>query len=641
MNMIGKTIDGYRIDHLLGEGGMGEVYLAEELQLGRKVALKFLSTRYIQEADARKRFLREAQSAAALNHPNIVTVYGFGEIEDSYYIAMEYVAGLTLDRVVRSGELPLQKVLDIAIQIADGLREAHHAGIIHRDIKAKNLILDNKGRIKILDFGTAKFIQAPEITMAGTTFGTLHYLSPEQVADLPVDHRSDIFSYGILLYELLTGNRPFQGEGQAAVLYAIMNSQPRPIMQFRQKVPAGIKKLIAKLLEKEANSRYQTMDEVLLDLRREKTLLPITEPANNIDPDYTKPIQRDETMMCVKIVEPGGIPTIPGGGSLSDTGPQAAIIRAIREHGGELIAELEGALYSRFNQSFNAVQSALEIQNSLNRFGLSKSPLPRTSAQIGLHRGNIALLTKELSEAEYNVTGIISNIASPGAILITESVFKGVVQHPQFDLKELGPRELTEIDETHHLYSVATQVSADAPTITNLAEEVSEELGVKQVDIENLNITKILIFTAFSFLTIVAAVYIGLNYPEPILKGLDEAGKKIAVAKAEVSETTVSLPEGARSFANTIRSLQTPTRLDGWLREQKDADKLAYGNRDQFINESDKYVIIVDAGNNRIEDVLYVNNNTFINIRNQKFIDSLSDTYRGKIGVWVDLYDNQ
>ncbi|MEL6821926.1 MAG: serine/threonine-protein kinase, partial [Calditrichota bacterium] len=297
-------------------------------------------------------------------------VYGFGEIEDSYYIAMEYVAGLTLDRVVRSGELSLQKVLDVAIQIADGLREAHHAGIIHRDIKAKNLILDNKGRIKILDFGTAKFIQAPEITMAGTTFGTLHYLSPEQVADLPVDHRSDIFSYGILLYEILTGNRPFQGEGQAAVLYAIMNSQPRPIMQFRQKVPAGIKKIIARLLEKEANSRYQTMEEVLLDLRREKTLLPITEPASNIDPDYTKPIQRDETMMCVNIVEPGGIPTIPGSG-LSDTGPQAAIIRAIREHGGELIAEADGALYSRFNQSFNAVQSALEIQNSLNRFGLS------------------------------------------------------------------------------------------------------------------------------------------------------------------------------------------------------------------------------------------------------------------------------
>jgi len=633
--MIGKTVDGYRIDSLLGEGGMGEVYLAEELQLSRRVALKFLSTRYIKETDARTRFLREARSAAALNHPNIVTIFGFGEFEDSYYIAMEYVRGQTLDRVIRSGEQSLQKVIDISLQIADGLREAHLAGIIHRDIKSKNLILDTKGRIKILDFGTAKFIQAPEITMAGTTFGTLHYLSPEQVADLPVDHRSDIFSFGILMYELLTGNRPFQGEGQAAVLYAIMNSQPRPILQFRQKVPIGIKKVLSKLLEKDANNRYQSMDEVLLDLRREKTLLPIAEPASlHHDADYTKPIQRDATMMCATVVEPGGIPALPGPG-LSDTGPQAAIIRAIREHGGELIAEKNGALYSHFNQSFNAVQSALEIQHSLNRFGLSKSPLPRASARIALHRGNITLMTKELSENDHNTAGILSDIASPGSILITESVFKGVVQHPQFELKELGVRDLAELDETHRLFSVTTKMAADAPTVTNLAEEVSEERVVSTADSKTSKKPMYLIFAALAAFVLFLALY--------YVQTANKEGPELTAeqsASIELSKPgSVLIPAEGKAFAKKMRDLKTPIEAESWLKRNKSEGKLAYGKRDQFFNEDDKYILIIDQS--KIHDVLYYKDGVFTSVDNRATYTSLSEHFKGKIDVWVELYSNQ
>ena len=165
--MIGKTVSGYKVLEQLGEGGMGAVYLAEELNLRRKVALKFLLTKYVSEDGARERFIREAQSAAALNHPNIVTVYGFGEYEDTYYIAMEHVAGQSLDQIIKNHTLSVDEAIDVALQLCDGLSEAHQAGIVHRDIKPRNVLVDLKKRVKILDFGIAKLTQAPEITMKG------------------------------------------------------------------------------------------------------------------------------------------------------------------------------------------------------------------------------------------------------------------------------------------------------------------------------------------------------------------------------------------------------------------------------------------------------------------------------------------
>jgi len=272
--MIGKLISHYIIADKIGSGGMGEIYLAEDAKLERKVALKFLPVHMTADREARTRFEREAKAAAALNHPNIVTVYEIGEHEGQVFIAMEYVEGRTLKELITETptpsalrHLPIPLVLDIAIQIASGLAAAHAKGIVHRDIKPQNILVDKDGRVKILDFGLAKLKGANPLTQESFAMGTVHYMSPEQGLGREVDPRSDIWSLGVVLYEMISGELPFHGEYDQAVIYAILNEDTPPLGVETVPAGAGLEKVIRRCLAKKRHDRYPSAEALAAALR--------------------------------------------------------------------------------------------------------------------------------------------------------------------------------------------------------------------------------------------------------------------------------------------------------------------------------------------------------------------------------------
>jgi TolB-like protein/Flp pilus assembly protein TadD/predicted Ser/Thr protein kinase len=264
----GTVISHYRIIERLGAGGMGEVYLAEDTKLKRSVALKFLPDWLSSNKQARERLTREAQAASKLSHPNIVSIHAIEEVDALVFIVMEYVEGESLRELLQGVKLTIEKVLDLGIQIAEGLAAAHQAGVIHRDLKPSNILIDPDGRPKMADFGLARVKRDEKLTTAGLALGTLSYMSPEQVQGEVVDNRSDIFSLGVVLYEMITGHLPFKGEYEASILYSIVNETPEPLSEHRPAVPDSLQKIVFKCLEKDPSLRYQSTSEVIYDLRR-------------------------------------------------------------------------------------------------------------------------------------------------------------------------------------------------------------------------------------------------------------------------------------------------------------------------------------------------------------------------------------
>jgi non-specific serine/threonine protein kinase len=263
--LINQTISHYRILEKIGEGGMGVVYRAQDTTLDRHVAVKFLPQHLSDSSDNKARFMQEARAAAALNHPNILSVYEVGEQDGSMFLVMEFIEGETLrSRLgkLRSG-VGVTQSLDWTAQIAQGLRAAHEKGIIHRDIKPENIMITTGGQVKIMDFGIAKFSSKQTMTKAGASLGTLVYMSPEQAQATPADQRSDIWSLGVVLYEMLTGELPFKAEHDAALIYLIMNENPPAPSALDRKIPHAVDSLVAMMLKKDRTLRYQSTDELL------------------------------------------------------------------------------------------------------------------------------------------------------------------------------------------------------------------------------------------------------------------------------------------------------------------------------------------------------------------------------------------
>lgn len=267
--MIGQTISHYKILEKLGEGGMGVVYKAQDTKLDRLVALKFLPSHLSASENDKGRFLREAKAAASLNHPNICTIHGIEESGDELFIVMEFVDGKTLHEL-KTQAPEIDTVLSWAMQIADALREAHSKGIVHRDIKCENIMVAGDGRIKVMDFGLAKLKDELGLSRTGSTMGTTAYMSPEQHQSFDVDHRTDIWSFGVVLYELLTNRLPFRGEHEAAMMYSITNEEPQPVEKFRPDTPEQLCLVIRKTLEKSPDMRYQSVKDVVADLQQLK-----------------------------------------------------------------------------------------------------------------------------------------------------------------------------------------------------------------------------------------------------------------------------------------------------------------------------------------------------------------------------------
>lgn len=264
----GTMVQHYRIVEKLGAGGMGEVYLAEDTKLKRQVALKFLSTQYVSDSDFKTRFMREAEATAKLNHPNIVTIYDVSEFQGRPFFAMELIEGQSLRELSKDKELDLDRIIELAIQICDGLGAAHDKKVVHRDIKPSNVVIDAYGRIKILDFGLAAIQGAERLTRTGSTLGTVRYMSPEQVQGRVVDNRSDLFSLGVVLYEMITGRSPFERDNEAATLKSIGQDKPEPLERYKSGVPDRLQQVVDKLLEKDREFRYQNASGVKSDLKR-------------------------------------------------------------------------------------------------------------------------------------------------------------------------------------------------------------------------------------------------------------------------------------------------------------------------------------------------------------------------------------
>ena len=296
--MISHDIAHYKIASLLGAGGMGQVYLAEDLKLGRRVALKLLLPETSSNENARKRLIREARAAATLDHPNICSVYEVGDDNGCSFIAMQYLEGETLDRLLKNGPLETKEALPIAAQIAEALAEAHSHGIVHRDIKPGNIMIVKRRHVKVMDFGLAKTTSASDsvdsqiqtetlMTTPGALIGTVPYMSPEQVKGEKVDARSDVFSFGVVVYEMLTAHQPFLGKTSAEMISAILTRDPQSLTEFAN-APTELQRIVRKCINKDREQRYQSTRDLAIDLKHVNI-------DKEVTPDSTVQIKRDNS----------------------------------------------------------------------------------------------------------------------------------------------------------------------------------------------------------------------------------------------------------------------------------------------------------------------------------------------------------
>ncbi len=333
----GTIVGHYQIISALGKGGMGEVYLAEDTKLDRKVALKILPAEFAGDQDRMNRFVREAKSASSLNHPNIITIYEIGESEGTHYIATEFIQGETIHKRLKQSSLEIKLALDLVIQVASGLDAAHQAGIIHRDLKPDNVMIRPDGLVKLLDFGIAKLIgdlgfrnsdlapfneesktlitennpqppiPNPKSTTPGMVIGTANYMSPEQARGKEIDGRSDIFSFGLVLYEILTNKRAFEGETPLETLSSILRDEIVPIHQIRPEVPLEIENIVNKMLQKDRDRRYSSIAELLVDLRQVKQRIDYEELERTLSPEQpTAQFQREKQDTAILSVAASG-----------------------------------------------------------------------------------------------------------------------------------------------------------------------------------------------------------------------------------------------------------------------------------------------------------------------------------------------
>ena len=294
------AISHFRLLEKLGEGGMGVVYKALDTNLNRTVGLKFLAPRLTQDPEAKKRFRREAEAAAAVDHPNICTVYEVNEVDGQIFIAMAYIEGPSLDKKIGGSPLPLEEAFDIAAQTVQGLQAAHEKGVVHRDIKSANILLTAGGQVKIVDFGLAQLASPDQLTKTGTTLGTPAYRSPEQARWEKLDRRTDIWSLGVVLYEMVRGQLPFRGEVEQAVMHAILHADPDPLTAVRTGVPIELDYLVDKALAKERDERYQHVDDVLVDLRKLHKEQPSDVERQRTTPGTTRPAPRGRRKKSTK-----------------------------------------------------------------------------------------------------------------------------------------------------------------------------------------------------------------------------------------------------------------------------------------------------------------------------------------------------
>ncbi len=291
----GQLISHYRLLRKLGEGGMGDVYLAEDTVLGRPVALKFLPESLLRDSERRSRLFREARAAALIDHPNVCAVHEIDEVDGHPFLVMAYIEGQNLEDRIAEGALELEDALNIACQLADGLQAAHQQGVVHRDLKPANIIISaGDARVRIIDFGLAHLSAGTRLTEPGAAIGTASYISPEQMNGKAADQRSDIWSLGVILYEMLTGERLFRGKHREAVFYAIAHQTPQPMNRSVAGIPAELERIVSKCLEKDPSRRYPNAASLRADLARLRGVSPVSIDSSSEVPNAEIPHTRTD-----------------------------------------------------------------------------------------------------------------------------------------------------------------------------------------------------------------------------------------------------------------------------------------------------------------------------------------------------------
>ncbi len=493
--MIGQTVSHYKILDKLGEGGMGVVYRAHDTKLDREVALKFLPPHLASDPLEKERFLREARAASALNHPNITTIYEIDEYYDQIFIAMELVEGKTLKQFIKAEPISVKKVLEIAIQVCDGLTAAAEKQIVHRDIKSDNIILTPKNQVKIMDFGLAKFKGDAKLTQAGSTVGTAAYMSPEQASGEEVDHRADIFSFGVVLYELSTGKLPFRGEHPAGLAYSILNEEPQPLARFNNAVIPELQRIVSKALAKDKAERYQHIDDMAADLRHERKNL-----------EYAKST------------------TVPKAEAIHK--PKKNILKILIPTSAAAILALLFFIFNPFKVEVSRNQSAEASQNSLAVMYFENIPDPEDKDHTGEMLTN--LLITSLSQTQ-------------GLEVISRERLYDIQ-------KEIGQAEAKAINP-----SLASQIAQRAGVKTMLLGTILQkepQLAVtsRLIDVKSGNILNSQRISGFS-----AAQMFPMVDSLAILVRSDLNVKPASAAEAKsVAEVTTSSPEAYRSYLEGI-----------------------------------------------------------------------------------------
>jgi serine/threonine protein kinase/TolB-like protein/Flp pilus assembly protein TadD len=454
----GQIVAHYKILNKLGHGGMGVVYKAEDMKLKRLVALKFLPFELTRDDEAKKRFILEAQTASALDHPNIYTIYEIDETDEGQmYIAMACYEGLTLKEKIEQSAPGIEELIDVVIQISEGLKRAHEAGMVHRDIKPGNIIVTQRGEVKILDFGLAKILGGQKLTKTGIIAGTLYYLSPEQINDENVDHRTDVWSLGIVLYELLTGKLPFKGEYEQAVIYSILNEHQKPVKNYRNDVPDDLEEIIAKALKKNPSERYQSMDHLLIDLMRlkEELLKKKSGDNGNSTLPVTKDYRRLSAIMFTDMVGYSALTQKNEDLALELLKEHREILRPVfsRQNGKEI--ETAGdSFFVEFVSTLDAAKCAIEIQKILYERNQTVPAERKILLRIGLHVGDVVHMDNHVHGDGVNLAARLEPLASPGCICVSEDVARQVQNKIDLPVIKVGKKKLKNIQLPMNVYKI-------------------------------------------------------------------------------------------------------------------------------------------------------------------------------------------
>ncbi|MCH7771899.1 MAG: protein kinase [Bacteroidetes bacterium] len=453
--MIGKTISHYKILEKLGEGGMGIVYKAIDTKLDRTVALKFLPSSLTSDKEAKGRFIREARAASALDHPNICTIHEINETDEGQmFISMAYYDGLILTKKIEKSTIPIKEVIDIAIQIASGLIKAHQRGIIHRDIKPANIVVTEDGLVKILDFGIAKLISESRSTQDNLQIGTIAHISPEQIRSERIDHRTDIWSLGVVIYEMITRKLPFNGEYDQAIIYSILNEEPFPLLNFRSDVPKKLQDVVLKAISKNVGERFQSVNELL------KELIICIESQRNTDGTdrKLKSSERYRKLSAIMFTD------MVGYSALTQKNESLAIellevhrrlLRPLfQKHGGNEVETIGDAFFVEFKSALEAVRCAIKIQKMLHRRNSKADQEKQIILRIGLHIGDVIHIGKHVHGDGVNIAARLEPLSAPGGICLSEDVVRQIKNKIELPVRNLGIQKLKNIESPVEIYCI-------------------------------------------------------------------------------------------------------------------------------------------------------------------------------------------